>query len=224
MALAALLKKNVSQVEELAGKAGADTIRLWERYREQALLWRALALLQMPATLLAIILTLVIAVKSNPILEVPLNPLPGRYSSAELPDRIFIAHAMELVNLVASYQPSIARRHFKQVETMLWEPALSKFQAEMLETELKHINETDRSQLFFVNQDKIKIERFPERDLVRVRIAGVQRRLIGTKPLPPQQIVYYVTMSTIGQQSLNRYGIVVLNVDSKEVSFRELID
>ena len=39
------LKNDLKQLERVGGRAGTDTIRLWEGYREQSYLWRALQLL-----------------------------------------------------------------------------------------------------------------------------------------------------------------------------------
>src|SRR5690606_41834731 len=61
------------------GRSEADTIRLWENYREQALMWRALALLQIPATFIALVFALWIWNTRSITLEVPAKPLPGRY-------------------------------------------------------------------------------------------------------------------------------------------------
>ncbi len=216
------LKQDVKQLETVAGRAGADTIRLWEGYRDQALLWRALALLQVPTTLLCLILALVALYTSDPIINVVPDPLPGRYSSRELPDRTFISTATDLVNLISSYQPGNAKRQFRAAERMLWEPALSQFKTDMLEKELRAIVETARSQLFFVDERKIRIKRLPEYDRVVVRLPGTMQKLIGTKPLPAEELVYDITMTTMPRHTkYNRYGIVVVNIDSRNATFSD---
>ena len=102
------LKKDLQNLERLEGHSGADTVRLWDSYKEQAYLWRALALLQMPATLLAVIFAMILYFYADTIIEVPRAPQPGHYSVRALPDNEFINVASEVVNLIASYQPATA--------------------------------------------------------------------------------------------------------------------
>ena len=83
-------KNDIKQLEKVAGRAGSDTIRLWEGYKEQAFFWRALALIQVPATALAITAALVMYFLADTIIEVPEHPQPGYYSVKQLPDSQFI--------------------------------------------------------------------------------------------------------------------------------------
>src|SRR5262249_45979929 len=136
------LKKDLQQLERVAGRAGSDTIRLWDSYREQAYLWRALALLQMPATALAIAAALIMYFFADTIIEVPDKPQPGFYSVKQLPDSQFISAATEVVNLIATYQPETARTQFNAARKYLWEPALSEFDTTMIKSELRAIEET----------------------------------------------------------------------------------
>lgn len=206
------IKDDVRQLERVAGRAGSDTIRLWEGYREQAYLWRALSLLQMPATALSILAALIMYFFADTIIEVPERPQPGYYSVKHLPDSEFINVANQVVNLVATYQPHIARRQFMTARKYLWEPALSEFEKTMMTKELTAIDETHRSQMFFVNPRLIKVERYPELEKVVVRIPGVRQKLIGNKPLPADEMVYYVKMTTIPRNLHNEYGIVVVDI------------
>ena len=95
-------------------KSDNDTVRLWENYREQALLWRAIALLQMPAMCAARLLSTYIWYNREVTLNVPAKPLPGYYSAYEIPDSEFLSVATEFVNLIASYQPKSARKQFTE--------------------------------------------------------------------------------------------------------------
>lgn len=206
------LKQDIQQLERVGGRAGADTIRLWEGYREQAYLWRALSLLQMPATALSIAAALVMYFFADTIIEVPERPQPGYYSLKQLPDSQFINAATSVINLMATYQPAVARRQFKTARKYLWEPALTEFEQTMMGEELRAIEETKRSQMFFINPRLIKVERFPEVDLVVVRVPGLRQKLIGDKPLPADEMVYYVKMTTIPRNVHNEYGIVITDV------------
>ena len=216
------LKQDVRQLERVGGRAGADTIRLWEGYRDQAFLWRALALLQMPATALAISAALIMYFFADTVIEVPQRPQPGHYSVKQLPDSEFISVATEVVNLIASYQPAVARQQFSTARKYLWEPALSVFEQEMMTNELRTIEETVRSQLFFINKSQIKVERFAELDKVVVRLPGTRQKLIGNKPLPQDEIVYYVKMTTIPRNVHNEFGIVIIDIKLRKVDFQTI--
>jgi hypothetical protein len=216
------LKHDLRQLERVGGRAGTDTIRLWEGFREQAYLWRALALLQMPSTALSIAAALVMYFFADTIIEVPERPQPGFYSVKQLPDSQFINAATTVVNLIATYQPAVAQRQFKTARKYLWEPALTEFEETMMGSELRAIEETKRSQMFFINPRLIKVERFPELDMVVVRIPGVRQKLIGNKPLPADQMVYYVKMTTIPRNVHNEYGIVVIDMRLRRADERQV--
>lgn len=223
------LKKGVTQLERVGGRAGADTIRLWEGYREQAYLWRALCLLQMPATALSVAAALIFYFFADTIIEVPERPQPGYYSIKQLPDSQFIDAATSVVNLIATYQPATARRQFRTARKYLWEPALTEFEDTMMSQEVRKIEETKRSQMFFINPRLIKVERYPDMDKVVVRIPGVRQKLIGNKPLPADQIVYYVKMTTIPRNVHNEYGIVIVDIrlrtaDERQISREDMME
>ena len=216
------LKQDIKQLERVAGRAGSDTIRLWEGYKEQAFFWRALALIQVPATALAIAIALVMYFLADTIIEVPEHPQPGFYSVKQLPDSQFINVAREVVNLISTYQPAVARRQFKTARKYLWEPALSQFESVMLQSELNAIEGTKRSQMFFINPRLIQVVRSPEDDTVAVRIPGIRQKLIGDKPLEPDELVYYIKMTTIPRNVHNEYGIVVTDIHLRAASERVL--
>ncbi len=217
------VKKDIKQLERVGGRAGADTIRLWEGYREQAYLWRALCLLQMPATALSIAAALVMYFFADTIIEVPERPLPGYFSVSQLHDSQFIDAATAVINLTATYQPAIARRQFKTARKYLWEPALTEFEDTMMTKEIQAIEETKRSQIFFINQRLIKLERYPDLERVVVRIPGIRQKLIGSKPLPPDEMAYYVTMTTIPRNVSNEYGIVVIDIHLRRIDETQVI-
>lgn len=214
------VKSDIKQLEGVAGRAGTDTIRLWEGYKEQAFFWRALALIQVPATTLAIASALIMYFLADTIIEVPEHPQPGFYSTKQLPDSQFINVGTEVVNLISTYQPAIARRQFKTARKYLWEPALSEFEKSMLGTELRAIEETKRSQMFFINPQLVNVQRYPDIDSVVVRVPGVRQKLIGDKPLQPDEMVYYVKMTTIPRNVHNEYGIVITDIHLRHADER----
>lgn len=206
------LPKNIKQIEQVDGRAGADTIRLWEHYRDHAYMWRSLALWQFPCTMLALGAAVMMFFMADTVIEVPEKPQPGHYSIKQLPDAEFIDVATKVVNLMTTYQPHNAREQFYATRKFLWEPALSEFENAMVKEQLRIIEETSRSQIFFIDTKQIKIERYSEFDKVVVRVPGVRQKLIGQKPLPPDEMVYYIKMTTIPRNIHNQYGIVVVDI------------
>src|SRR6185436_12529117 len=97
-----------------------DTLRLWEGHREQATLWRAIALLQIPATVCALVFSMMIWGTRQITLNVPSKPLPGIYVAQDIPDSEFINVAQGYINLIGTYQPAIVRRQFEEARKMIW--------------------------------------------------------------------------------------------------------
>lgn len=196
-------------------KNSSDTIRLWEAYRDQALLWRALALLQIPGTLIAIIFAWVLWANTEITLDVPAKPLPGQYPAEELHDSEFVEVATNFVNLIASYQPQVARRQFQRSREFLIEPYLSQFNAEMMEKELKTIETTSRTQFFFVDPTKIEVHR--SEGQVVVTFIGERQKYVAGKEVDPVVTKYDITLVTIPRNDINPYGIVISNAYMENV-------
>ena len=212
------LKKDLHDLERVGGRSGSDTIKLWESYRDQAYLWRALSLLQMPATFLAIFLSIVLYFTRDEIIEVPAMPQPGFYSVKKLPDSHFISFGEDIINLIATYQPASAKRQFQSAREFLWEPALSNFDNDFMPNEVRTILETSRSQLFLVHRDLRNVERNKDQDHVIVRLVGEQVKYIGQNLLSPEYVVFYLKMTTIPRNKHNNYGIVIQDIRKETLS------
>ena len=203
-------KKLLQDSGVIDSRGESDTIRLWESYRDQAVLWRSLALLQIPATFIMVVFALVMWSTRRTILNVPAKPLPGIYAAQELPDPEFIETATGFVNLIATYQPAVAQRQFLRAREVLQEPMLERFNREMLGTELKTIQNTSRTQIFFADPAKTKI--FRKGSMVEVTIAGERLKTIAGRQLPPIETIFNISMTTIPRNDLNPYGIVITSV------------
>ena len=191
---AAAARKIVQDTQVVDTRDTSDTIRLWESYREQAMLWRGLALIQIPVTLVALLFCTVLWFTRTVTLNVPQAPLPGIYEAREIPDVEFIEVATNFVNLVATYQPAVARRQFEEARQYLIEPMLDKFEVDMLGTEIRAIENTNRTQIFFVDPAKTNIERYG-RDVV-ITLHGDRMKIVAGKELPVVKTFYQVTLTT----------------------------
>ena len=89
----------ISHVGEVETKGENDTFRLWESYREQATLWRVIALAQMLGTFLMVCFCFYLYSTREVTLHVPRQPLPGQYSIHEIPEAALVEAATEIVNL-----------------------------------------------------------------------------------------------------------------------------
>ena len=206
-------KKLLNDSRFREAKRDNDTVRLWENYREQALLWRAIALLQIPATIIALIFALYIWSNREIILNVPAKPLPGYYSASEIPDSEFLTTATEWVNLVATYQPNVAERQFRKASEMVVEPMLTLFETEMMGKELKAIKQTTRSQVYYVDPTQTQIYR-DESEFVVVTMVGERLKIVSGEQLPAKITQFRVTMTTVPRNKINQYGIVITNVET----------
>jgi len=205
-------KKIVDDTRFRESKRESDTVRVWENYREQALLWRSLALIQVPASLIALIFALAIWFTRTTILNVPAKPLPGYYAADEIPDPEFISVATEFINLIATYQPVTARKQFKEAAKYLFEPMSSRFEQEMMGRELTAIENTRRTQVFFVDPTKTELIRNQDGS-VTVTLVGERQKLVAGEVLPTVMTQFSLTMTTIPRNTLNQYGIVIKNVE-----------
>ena len=207
------VKEKVNDTQLSASRSNNDTIRLWENYKDQALMWRSIALIQIPATSIALIFAMVLWATREIILQVPSKPLPGQYDVTDIPDTEFINVANDYINLIATYQPGTARKQFEYAAGMLKEPLLSRFNAEMRGPELSAIENTSRTQVFFIDPLKTKIIR--ENGRVIVTVVGERWKVIAGAPLPTVTSRFRVEMSTIPRNPVNPYGIVIQSVSFK---------
>ncbi|MDD2943489.1 MAG: TraE/TraK family type IV conjugative transfer system protein [bacterium] len=217
------VNKGMDQLQRVEGRAGSDTLKLWEGYREQAYLWRAIALLQMPATALAVFAALVMFFFADTVIQVPSRPQPGYYSVRELPDTAFIDVATEVVSLLGNYQPARAEYQYQMVQRFLWEPALTDFQKRM-PVEIDKIITTGRSQMFLINPQLVKVQRDPSGEYVTVTLRGDRHKMIRRQKLERDVLEFYVKMTTIPRNISNAYGIVVVQLGMNKPSAKELDD
>lgn len=196
-----------------AAASPSDTLRLWENYKDQALMWRSIALLQIPATSIAVMFAAFMWATREITLNVPAKPLPGMYAAYDIPDTEFVNVATEYVNLTATYQPLVARKQFQAAQGMLKEPLLSKFNQEMMRSELEAIENTSRTQVFFIDPTKTVVMR--QGNEVRVSLIGERMKLIAGQELPTVTSRYSITMTTLPRNALNPYGIVITNMEFK---------
>lgn len=208
--------KLVKDSQLFDAKGEVDTLRLWENYRDQAMLWRALALLQIPATLVLALFAYSVWSNRNITLNVPAKPLPGLYAAQDIPDSEFLNVSTNLINLIATYQPAVARRQFQKAREHLREPMLATFDREMMNIELKAIETTNRSQIFFIDPTKTKLER--QGNEIIASLTGDRMKLVAGKQLPEVTTRFIVTMTTIPRNDLNPYGIVVSNITFENVT------
>lgn len=210
------IKKIASGTALKDSRGESDTVRLWENYREQAAMWRAIALFQIPTSCLLVLFSIILWVGRSTTLNVPAKPLPGIYLAKEIPDTEFVEYATTFVNLIATYQPAVGRRQFNQAREMVREPMLSRFDQEMMDIELKAIETTSRTQAFFIDPVKTKITRTNEKEVVVV-FEGERQKIVAGKELPTTQSRYSITLSTLPRQSVNPYGIVITNALYEQV-------
>lgn len=196
-------------------KKESDTIRLWEGYRDQAMLWRTLALLQIPATLISCLMALIFFYNQRITLSVPSKPLPGVYSVDEINDAEFMDMATNFINLIATYQPAVARRQFLKARELIAEPMLTKFDQEMMGAELKAIETTKRTQMYFADPSKYEIKR-QGKDII-ITMVGDRQKILAGKELPVILTKYTITLTTIPRNTVNPYGMVIKNVNVENV-------
>lgn len=185
----------------------SDTLRLWEAYLDQAILWRAIALLQIPATLGMLLFTMWIYYNRTIVLNVPQKPLPGQYTVDQLTEPILIDAATDFINLIMSYTPKTARRQMVEAEQRVVEPLLTTFTRDIIETDLKAIEQTQRTQMFLIDPTKTTLSR--GNGTATVTFEGDRIKIVSGKEFPVSSWRYFITMETRPRNRLNEYGVVI---------------
>jgi len=93
---------------------------------------------------------------------------------------------------------------------MLKEPLLTKFKEEMLRSELPAIENSLRTQVFFVDPLATRVERTGNN--VTISVTGERWKVIAGAEVPTVTSRYRVEMTTIPRNPINPYGIVITNV------------
>jgi hypothetical protein len=207
------IKDRVADTNLQVGRDKSDTIRLWENYKDQSLMWRSLSLIQFPTTLVAIGFAVLMWSTREITLTVPSKPMPGIYAAQDIPDNEFVNVALDYVNLIATYQPKTARRQFEAASAMLKEPLLTKFREEMINSELGAIENSSRTQVFFTDPLKTTVAR--RGNDVTVSLIGERWKVIAGAELPTATSRFRVTLTTIPRNTINPYGIVITSVTFK---------
>jgi len=215
-----IVSQGLEDLDYVESRVGPDTTELWDAYHRQALLWRAIAFLQSPALILAAILALFTFFYSDRVVEAPSRPQPTLFEIEDISDDDLVEFAVGFVNRLAAYQTVTAEGQFRRARQMLWEPALTAFNKEIMDKQLGRIINTNRSQVFFLSPSRIRISR--GENTAEVRIAGKRQKLIGAVPRPSDEIAWFVTLTTIPANELNKYGLVVIDLKPVPVTLKEL--
>lgn len=192
-------------------KKGDDTIRIWEGYRQQALMWRALSLIQLLATTAVSILCVILWQTRSITLKVPQRPVPGQYSTQEIPDADFIEAANSFVSLIATFQPYTSEEQFKRAASLIHFNFIERFTEEFLGNELKAIKQTDLAQAYYIDPSKTTVERFPNNQ-IKVTFYGVRHKYISGKEIEPVGSKYDIYLTTLPRNDINPLGIVVYDI------------
>ena len=185
-------------------------------YHKKSLMWRAIALFQLPITLIAVVTAYHLATTRNVTLNVPEKPLPGWYPVHEIPDSEFVDVSQEFVNLISTYQHTVAGRQFNAAKELLKEPALSKFEEDMINVELFAIEDTQRSAEFIVKPNRTRVVRSRKNQVV-VHLTGDRFKLVSGKQLDPVRIKFKITMTTDKEMKANPFGIVITDIVAEEL-------
>lgn len=214
------IKQGLNDLDGIEDRVGADSIQLWESFRTQSLLWRAIAILQFPALLFSFILMLFTFFYSDRVVEAPSRPRPMVFEISDISDADLRKFAIQFVSLIGSYQPATVEKQFKLARTMLWEPALSGYSKEFIGKQLERIKNNRRSQLFYISDQQVKVLREP--DWAEVRVPGKRQKLIGTTPRPTDEVAWFIKIATVPATELNPFGLVIIDLKPVNVSLSEI--
>lgn len=213
------VRDSLSYLERTSERAGPDTIRLWDGYKEQMFLWRALAILSLPATLLAIALAVTMFYAAKVTVVVPPKPEPSRIELSQIPNEEFVRLASKVAVLLTSYRTHEARPQFAMVRQYLWEPALTPYEREWMKKELEVVESTSRSQVFFLSPRQVKVIR--KDDHVVVRVPGTREKEVGGVK-SSDEVVWWFRMRTVPRNMFNENGIVINNLKVEYTNLKKM--
>jgi hypothetical protein len=101
---------------------------------------------------------------------------------------------------------------------MLWGEIIQTYETEMMGTELKMIENTKRTQIFFKDPTATKVVR-DGRNVV-VTLIGDRQKIQAGKEIDALRSEYTVIMTTVPRNKFNPYGIVIVNVSLKNLEGR----
>jgi len=203
-----------------ADRATIEARMMWESYRDQAKMWRALTVFQLPVTALALVLLFLVYTTADTYIEVPERAQVGHYTINQLSDDEFVNFSVKLVKLITTFRSGAARGQFEEARQYLWEPGLSDFVKNWIEGALPRYEYTDRAQFFFIEPRLIKVKR--EQDRVIVRVPGVEQYAIGGIINSSEEKVYYVALQTVPRTVKNDLGIVAVGISSAFARFAKI--
>ena len=178
-------------------------------YKTQSYVWRSLALVQMPLAAIAIFIFLVIYFSRDTIINVPQKLPPGHQLVKDLPDAEFLNVSLEVVNLLATYQPFTVKNQFESAKKYFTKALQTSPVVESLLVELKSIEQRRESQWFDISLSAITLNRSPDQQYVDIQVPGVQYKSLEQLQQPPVRAQYLLRLTTIPGKQFNEYGIVV---------------
>lgn len=222
-----VVKGSFATIERIEGRLGSDTIKLWESYREQAYLWRAISLAFLgPITCLSLLLSMFMFFLADTKIEIPSQPMPGIYEVSTIPDAYFVNAAEVFVNLIATYQWVNAEEQFLMARKYLLDPQLTIFTRRYIEdndSTLAHIQRSKRSTIFYVNRRLVRVNRSPDGQEVTVRLPGqLFTYLAGAQQPAAEEIAYYITMVAMPRSPVNEYGVMINSIDLKGILMEDI--
>ncbi len=189
-------------------------------WREQSYLWRMLSVVQFPATLVAVITTIVLYVTSDIIVHVDPKPSPGYYLTNQIQDKEFVMYAMQFVNLISTFNANNAGKQFEYAAEYLSGPIYGEFRNSYLNkkdpnSKLSEAIKLERTQVYFVDKYFVRIKRTekenPLDNEVEVRFYGIYTKYLrgSSNPYLNSEAVLSVTLRTQPNNAFNPQGITI---------------
>jgi hypothetical protein len=194
---------------ELDTRVDERQIRRWEIWE---MFWRYLALIQLLVILYCVYYFLTRYFNGDTIINVESRNPPGKYAVTEIASSDFINQGIEVLNLIATYQPNTVADQFKAAKHILTGEALAKFEAESIAQEMPSVERSGMTQIFSVESLYATAERDDEKNTVKVRIPGIREKFIG-RNLQSREEVLYSLEEVVGEPSPNNeYGLLISKI------------
>ncbi|MDR2338343.1 MAG: hypothetical protein LBE20_06865 [Deltaproteobacteria bacterium] len=196
-------------------------------FREQSYLWRMLSLIQVPATLVAVITAIVLYLTANIIVHVDPKPSPGYYLTDQVPDKEFVLYAVEFANLISTFNAKTAEAQFEYASKFLSPQFYHDFREKYLNkkdlnSEIMLATKLEKTQMFFIDKYFIRVKRIaaenPVNNKVEVRLYGNFTKFVkkNARLVTNTEVVLYVYLQTVPYTVFNPNGVVITGFEYQE--------
>jgi len=183
-----------------------EILGLINGFKAKGSFWRLLSLAQIPVLFFLVLYMIARYIGADTIVHVADIKSLEDTTVKNIPDKEFVNIAESLTNLIGTYQPTTAREQFETAGDFFLEQALPNFDELQMTQELSIAEESDISQVLFVDHHSV-IRR--EDGSRKVCLYGARQKVVDRQALPQQDVTYCFVLTPNEPFEGNPFGLMV---------------